>query len=474
MKKILSLLTFVFAALQLNAQETPAPTVKIEKPKIDVRKKAEDRTQQAKEHTATSVVNKPAERIEAAADKVIDKALDQIQGGIINVFKKKNNNPDSLNNKKQSSQPTATKDSPTNEPNQTVNSPTTANGVGEQMEETAEVKVVTKNTFKRGSSIIFEDDFAKDAAGDFPAQWNTAKGGEIVEMQNKTPKWLKISNKDKVFPEFKKTLPENFTIEFDAIMPNKDVDFEVKFSDGMQYGGYIYFTYNSRVTNGIRQYVLHQAIDGMSSVSRSEIEEKGTAVANKPLHFAFEVNGKRVRWYINDVKKIDLPTAFLPNYRNKWSIEPTPGAGSNFESMVYLSNVVIAETTTDARSTILKELLEKGSFSTNAILFESNSYTLKGNSSDAVIASIAQALNEDKRVQLKIVGHTDNVGVVPKNEILSLNRANSIKNELINKYGIESNRLSTEGKGSAIPIADNATEQGKSLNRRVEFVVVKN
>jgi hypothetical protein len=97
MKKILNLLAFIFATLPLSAQETPAPTVKIEKPKIDVKKKAEDRTQQVKEHTATNAVNKPAERIEAASDKAIDKALDQIQGGIISIFKKKPKKPDSLN-----------------------------------------------------------------------------------------------------------------------------------------------------------------------------------------------------------------------------------------------------------------------------------------------------------------------------------------------------------------------------------------
>lgn len=142
---------------------------------------------------------------------------------------------------------------------------------------------------------------------------------------------------------------------------------------------------------------------------------------------------------------------------------------SGVESVCYIANLIIAETSADSRSSILKEFKEKGSFSTTAILFESNSAALKESSND-VIASIAQAMNEDKDLKVKIIGHTDNVGTASKNEWLSLSRANSIKDALVSKFDIDNTRLLTEGKGSSVPIADNTTDEGKALNRRVEFV----
>jgi OmpA-OmpF porin, OOP family len=473
MKKIILIIAIALKVCNLYAQSNSYPSSSTspnsqENPKVDVQKKADERIYQVKDRTSTSIINKPALRLENAVDKAIDKTLDHIGSDIRNAFKKKKVNQDSIDQfaKNSKSPVTATvKVEPNpNKPKENSN---------DELEEITTINESSTNTFKRGTQLIFQDDFTKDAIGDFPAQWDTKQGGEVIQIKNREGKWLKINNKDNIFPELKKSLPENFTIEFDAIIPNKDNDFEVKFSDGVQYGGYIYFSFNSRVTPEVKQYISYQAIDGMSSLNKSEIEEKGTAIANKATHFAFEVNGKRIRWYINNVKKIDLPTAFLANYRKNFSIEPTRGAGSNFESTVYLSNVIIAETTSDARSNILKELLEKGSFSTNAILFETNSFTIKP-SSNETLASIAQALNEDKTLKINIIGHTDNVGNANKNTTLSQNRANSVKTELVNKYGIDSNRFSSEGKGSTQPIADNNTEQGKASNRRVEFIVVKN
>jgi OmpA-OmpF porin, OOP family len=73
---------------------------------------------------------------------------------------------------------------------------------------------------------------------------------------------------------------------------------------------------------------------------------------------------------------------------------------------------------------------------------------------------------------LQIVGHTDNKGDSLKNEALSKNRAIFVQGELAKK-GIQSAQTTTDGKGQAQPFADNATEDGRKLNRRVEVAVVK-
>ncbi len=71
-----------------------------------------------------------------------------------------------------------------------------------------------------------------------------------------------------------------------------------------------------------------------------------------------------------------------------------------------------------------------------------------------------------------IVGHTDDVGEPPKNVALGLGRANSIKNMLV-KFGIAADRIKTDSKGEAEPLADNSTEDGRHQNRRVVLTVSK-
>jgi OOP family OmpA-OmpF porin len=79
-----------------------------------------------------------------------------------------------------------------------------------------------------------------------------------------------------------------------------------------------------------------------------------------------------------------------------------------------------------------------------------------------------------KAVSLEViiaVGHTDSIGSKAYNQKLSVRRANSVKAYLVSK-GIAANRIHTEGKGEAQPIADNKTREGRAKNRRVEIEVL--
>ena len=69
------------------------------------------------------------------------------------------------------------------------------------------------------------------------------------------------------------------------------------------------------------------------------------------------------------------------------------------------------------------------------------------------------------------VGHTDATGPDGYNQKLSVRRSEAVKAYLVSK-GIEKNRVYTEGKGEAQPVADNKTKEGRSKNRRVEVEVV--
>jgi OmpA-OmpF porin, OOP family len=79
----------------------------------------------------------------------------------------------------------------------------------------------------------------------------------------------------------------------------------------------------------------------------------------------------------------------------------------------------------------------------------------------------AQILRDDGR-SLRIVGHTDSSGDETKNRQLSEDRAASVRNFLVDR-GVNPSSLSSYGLGSDQPLADNATEEGRAKNRRIEF-----
>ncbi|MGH9844212.1 MAG: OmpA family protein [Blastocatellia bacterium] len=88
-----------------------------------------------------------------------------------------------------------------------------------------------------------------------------------------------------------------------------------------------------------------------------------------------------------------------------------------------------------------------------------------------VLDEAAKALKENQEANIEISGHTDNVGAAKMNEGLSQRRAASVKRYLTAK-GIAADRMTPKGYGQTQPIADNATEEGRARNRRIEFRVI--
>jgi outer membrane protein OmpA-like peptidoglycan-associated protein len=79
-------------------------------------------------------------------------------------------------------------------------------------------------------------------------------------------------------------------------------------------------------------------------------------------------------------------------------------------------------------------------------------------------------LKENHEVKITLLGYTDNTGETNYNLNLSLRRTKSVKKYLVSK-GINSNRIAVHGYGEKRPIASNRTSYGRSLNRRVEFII---
>lgn len=118
-------------------------------------------------------------------------------------------------------------------------------------------------------------------------------------------------------------------------------------------------------------------------------------------------------------------------------------------------------------SSILDELNKEGHIALY-INFETGKSNIKPES-QKIIDQVAGMLSQNPEMKISIEGHTDNVGTAAANQALSENRAKAVVEALVAK-GIDKNRLSAKGWGQGKPIADNKTDDGKALNRRVEIV----
>lgn len=108
-------------------------------------------------------------------------------------------------------------------------------------------------------------------------------------------------------------------------------------------------------------------------------------------------------------------------------------------------------------------------FTLGSVLFATNKATLNENARNSVNELTAYLQDHPSRI-IRIEGYTDSTGTKKFNQVLSVHRAESVKDALI-KGGIGSNRIHVEGYGPTFPVATNKTMEGRQLNRRVEVVI---
>lgn len=108
----------------------------------------------------------------------------------------------------------------------------------------------------------------------------------------------------------------------------------------------------------------------------------------------------------------------------------------------------------------------------SSVNFDTNKATLTS-TAKANLDKLLPVFNEYAETDIKIYGYTDSTGPADFNLRLSEQRANSVKDYLVAK-GLKASRFVTKGMGIADPIADNATVEGRSKNRRVEFAITAN
>lgn len=424
MKNLLTALLILLGIQCITAQETVGGKVL---------KNAKDKTYQ---------------RGEQKGDEGVETVLNKAEEKIKNIFKKKD--------KKKKEEPQSSEENPEqSQENKNTSTPTKSN---------------SKFDFVAGEKELYFDNFERLNIGDFPAEFNTNASGEIVNVDGKSGKWLSMTKNGAFIPENIKTLPDNFTLEFEVgLIGNPSNNYSglgLNFTtneDGLFKD--VLFDWSSSIL------YLHPGAD-LASIQI--LPSSGTNEINNDIPMPqWSQNGKRfakisiwrqngrLRVYVNEDKLIDAPRFFAES-------KPYHLAFSRrfFEdSELLMTNIRFAVAGADTRN----KLITEGRFVTNGILFDVNSDNIKPESG-TVLKEMATTLQENPTVRVKIIGHTDSDGADAANLALSQKRAAAVKTALSSFYGIDANRMETDGKGESQPLNKNTTPAEKAQNRRVEFI----
>lgn len=399
------------------------------------------------------VSSKASQRLDAKVDKAIDKGLDEAEG------------------KGSVAAP------------ETNSGGSTAEAQEKQPEPTG-VNAYSKYDFIPGKEIVYYDNFQQEALAELPTGWNTNGSGEVVTLDKFPGNWLRIHKGFVYLTANEKEFSENFTAEFDVIMQLKNNGwmfpvFSVGlFSAGAKSTTDNAFLHNCNTNSAMAVHIypgtynssrlVIESFDDNRPYFNSDSKEYPALdkYYGKPVHIAIQVQKQRFRIWINETKAFDVPKGVpAGKILNQLFFKIGSTNYSEEQYGMYISNIKVAKGVEDTRH----RLLEEGKFSTTAILFDVNTATLKP-ASFGVIKEIAGVLKEHGDIRISITGHTDSDGSDAANLTLSQKRAAAVKAVLGNDFSIDSARIETDGKGEAIPVADNKTREGKAANRRVEFV----
>jgi OOP family OmpA-OmpF porin len=377
-------------------------------------------------------------RVNRGIDRTIDKGFDKMEEGIKGIFKKKDKKNDGQDQDTQVREKGETADD--------SGKGSTADSAGKAA---GPALSWAKFDFVPGDKVIFEDNLTGEENGEFPSRWDLEDGsievaaldGENVIMFREYGSTIVPYMKD----PGKDYLPDIFTVEFDAYIPNNIISV------------YLFDKKNQDSPSG-RTY-LDVLGDGMELSPASSKLPGGENVNNHWAHVAISYTSGKLKAYLNDTRLINIPhLSFNPTGISIRALHASD------KSHYYIKNIRIAE----GGVKYYDRFMQDGKIIANGIRFDVNKATLKPESM-GIINEIATLMKEHPEVNFSVEGHTDSDGDDALNQTLSEQRAETVANTL-KKMGIDDGRMTSKGWGESKPLDTNATPEGKANNRRVEFV----
>ncbi|WP_299779361.1 OmpA family protein [uncultured Formosa sp.] len=314
--------------------------------------------------------------------------------------------------------------------------------------------------FVPGEDVIFYDDLSSEQIGEFPSRWDLIKGGaEVVKINGEKAIILVAENNNIITPLFttKDYLGDEFTIEYDIMLPNLE-------EEKIWYMRHdVYFTDAFGNTDAEIEIKKAAKIDGWAANSNFKMESISVGTQNAWHHIAISYyKGKFKMYYdskrVSNIPKFDLEPSILGIGLMCYSYNKTK------HPYLAIKNIRIAH----GGGEMYNRIVADGEYVTNGIIFDSGKSEIK-DTSLGIINQIANILEDNPDWKFDIIGHTDSDGTDATNLALSEERANAVKQAIVDQ-GIKADRLYVIGKGESEPLNSNSTPEEKANNRRVAFV----
>lgn len=319
----------------------------------------------------------------------------------------------------------------------------------------ADMKLYTKYDFIPGDKVIFFDDMKNEEEGEFPSRWNLEEGVyEVVRLGKEF--WIMCSDEGYITPKIPLgPLPEKYTVELEFYMNGPDFS-----------GTYFYIYWVDAGGENIGSTGLWANDRTWLEIGDNMLAEKilPTQPGKGPHTFRIMATSKTIKCYVDEERIANVP-----------AVDYFKPAGFRLYHLPYreMGNPLMFRgfRFAEGGKSMREQLDADGKIVTHGILFDVNSYTIKGESYKT-LADIGQLLTDDPELRLSIEGHTDSDGTDESNHTLSQNRAESVRAYLMDNYGVSGDRLEAKGWGEAKAIDTNETPEGKANNRRVELVKI--
>ena len=159
------------------------------------------------------------------------------------------------------------------------------------------------------------------------------------------------------------------------------------------------------------------------------------------------------------------PSVLTAHKGNGWYM--LDNKGTFYYQTILTEKALEQEVTADA-SSLAKAINATGHVAVYGIHFDTAKATITPDS-EQTLTEIVKLLSDSQDLKLRVEGYTDNVGQPAANQALSERRAQAVV-AWLTAHGVTATRLAAKGIGQANPVADNATEDGRAKNRRVELV----
>ncbi len=308
----------------------------------------------------------------------------------------------------------------------------------------------TRYDYIPGQQVLFYEDFSGDKPGEAPQVWKVSEGGKVEVKKQGEVFWLHALKESTVSPAQLKLSPQ-FTLE---------MDFNV-LTEG--YSGRYRMDFIGKDKEEWASITL-EPFAVFFSMSTGLTSEKRVELKSGAHHLAVQADGGGFRAYLDKWQVLNIPKtgSFAATQIEVFM----PGQGDEEgDDLCMITNFCVAQ----GPATLQNQLTASGKIVAYGIYFNAGKNAIRPESTPT-LKQFAELLQADASLNFSIECHDNELPDQGDNVKLSQERAEALKDWLVENYRIPSDRLAIKGWGETRPLVEAGTVDGNKMNRRVEFI----